>query len=47
VISPQLYEDVVATRFRGLDPARFRPIREVIKGRTYTGHLCLGTPKVR
>ena len=45
VISPQLYDDVVVTRFRGLDPGRFRPIREVIKGRTYTGHLCLGTPK--
>jgi class 3 adenylate cyclase len=45
VVSRQLYEDVVAARFRGLAAERFRPTHTRIKGRTYFGYLCLGTPK--
>ncbi|MEV4149883.1 hypothetical protein AB0J40_39925 [Amycolatopsis sp. NPDC049691] len=45
VVSQRLYEDVVATRFRGLRPDRFRPVTEQVKGRTYRGYLCVGSPK--
>jgi class 3 adenylate cyclase len=45
VTSRQLYQEVVATRFHGLASERFRPMRARIKGRTYAGYLCLGTPK--
>jgi class 3 adenylate cyclase len=45
VISHQLYEEVVATRFHGLVTERFQPMRATIKGRTYRGYICLGTPK--
>lgn len=44
VISRQLFQDVVATRFHGLRPERFRPIRALIKGTVYIGHVCLGSP---
>ncbi|MPZ85162.1 MAG: hypothetical protein GEV28_34165 [Actinophytocola sp.] len=44
VISRQLFQDVVATRFHGLLPERFRPIRALIKGTVYIGHVCLGSP---
>ena len=44
VISRQLYDDVVATRFHGLATERFRPMRARIKGTTYRGYLCLGSP---
>jgi hypothetical protein len=46
VISEQLYRDVVQTRFHGLAPERFRPIRTSAKGVTYAGYLCAGTPRV-
>ncbi|WIY06755.1 hypothetical protein QRX60_23960 [Amycolatopsis mongoliensis] len=45
VVSQRLYEDVVATRFRGLRPDRFRPVAERIKGRIYRGYVCVGSPK--
>lgn len=45
VVSRQLFDDVVATRFRDLSAERFRPMRATIKGTTYRGYLCLGTPK--
>jgi hypothetical protein len=45
VISERLYQDVVATRFRGLDPERFQPLTEHVKGRTYRGYICVGSPK--
>jgi hypothetical protein len=45
VVSQRLYEDVVATRFRGLRPDRFRPLTERVKGRTYCGYVCVGSPK--
>jgi hypothetical protein len=45
VISRSLYQDVVATRFRGLEPDRFRPFSEQVKGRTYCGYICVGSPK--
>jgi hypothetical protein len=45
VVSQRLYEDVVATRFRGLRPDRFRPLTERAKGRTYSGYVCVGSPK--
>jgi hypothetical protein len=45
VVSQRLYEDVVATRFRGLRPDRFRPVTERVKGRTYCGYVCVGSPK--
>ncbi|MEV6623340.1 hypothetical protein AB0M83_03815 [Amycolatopsis sp. NPDC051106] len=45
VVSQRLYEDVVATRFRGLRPDRFRPVAERVKGRTYSGYVCAGSPK--
>lgn len=44
VVSEQLYFDVVAPRFRGLAADRFRSIRTTIKGRTYFGHVCAGSP---
>jgi hypothetical protein len=44
VISRQLYLDIVASEFHGLAPERFRPIRATVKGVTYQGNLCLGTP---
>lgn len=45
VVSQRLYEDVVATRFRGLRPDRFRPVTEQVKGQAYRGYLCVGSPK--
>ncbi len=45
VVSQRLYEDVVATRFRGLRPDRFRPVAEHVKGRTHHGYLCVGSPR--
>jgi class 3 adenylate cyclase len=45
VISEQLYRDVVETRFHGLAPERFRPMRTSVKGVTYSGYLCAGTPR--
>jgi class 3 adenylate cyclase len=45
VVSQRLYQDVVATRFHGLDPDRFRPFSEQVKGRTHHGYLCVGSPK--
>ena len=45
VISDRLYQDVIQTRFNGLEPARFRPIRTTAKGATYCGYLCVGTPR--
>jgi hypothetical protein len=45
VISEQLYRDVVKTRFHGLAPERFRPMRTTVKGMTYSGYLCAGTPR--
>jgi hypothetical protein len=45
VISEPLYRDVVQTRFHGLDPERFRAVRTTVKGTTYTGYLCTGTPR--
>ncbi|HEV2778997.1 MAG TPA: hypothetical protein VGX25_06300 [Actinophytocola sp.] len=46
VISRKLFEEVVATRVHGLEPRRFRQMRATIKGVTYHGYLCLGTPRV-
>jgi hypothetical protein len=45
VVSRQLYEDIVVTGFHGLAPERFRPMRTTIKGATYAGYLCLGSPR--
>jgi hypothetical protein len=45
VISKSLYEDVVCTRFHGLDPARFRRTRFSTKGKAYTGYLSTGVPR--
>lgn len=45
VVSQRLFEDVVATRFRGLRPDRFRPVTEHVKGRTYRGYICVGSPR--
>lgn len=45
VVSEQLYQEVVTTRFHGLAPDRFRPIQEEIKGATYAWYLCQGSPK--
>jgi len=45
VISERLYEDVVASRFHGLLPTRFRPTRVSVKGVAYPGFLCVGTPR--
>jgi hypothetical protein len=45
VVSRQLYLDVVVTGFRGIAADRFRPMSARIKGRNYTGFLCLGTPR--
>jgi class 3 adenylate cyclase len=44
VVSDQLYFHVVAPQFRGLAAGRFRPIRTTIKGRTYFGYICAGSP---
>lgn len=46
VISERVYHDVVETRFHGLAPKRFRPMRVSAKGKTYTGYLCTGTPRL-
>jgi hypothetical protein len=46
VISQQLYDDVVETRFHGLATERFRLMRARIKGRIYRGYLCLGSPTI-
>jgi hypothetical protein len=45
VVSQQLFRDVVGTRFHGLRPERFRPMHVSIKGATYTGYLCVGSPR--
>lgn len=44
VVSDQLFFHVVAPRFRGLDPQRFRPVRTTIKRRTFFGYVCAGSP---
>lgn len=44
VVSEHLYRVVVETRFHGLSPDRFRPVRARIKGITYQGWLCVGSP---
>ncbi|MEV4316716.1 hypothetical protein [Actinocrispum sp. NPDC049592] len=44
VISRQLFTDIVLTGFHGLSPGRFRAIRAKIKGRTYWGYVCQGSP---
>ena len=45
VVSERLYEDVVATGFRGLRPDRFQPVADRVKGRTFRGYVCVGSPK--
>ncbi|GAA3869703.1 hypothetical protein GCM10022243_38940 [Saccharothrix violaceirubra] len=45
VISRQLYDDVVRTRFHDLDPGRFRATRFSTKGRSYAGYLCAGAAR--
>lgn len=39
VISESIYRDVVETRFYGLDPAGFDPLRVTAKGRTYLSYV--------
>jgi hypothetical protein len=45
VVSQRLYRDVVTTRFHGLLPERFRPMSVSVKGRSYAGYLCAGSPR--
>jgi class 3 adenylate cyclase len=45
VISQQLHDDVVRTRFHDLDPSRFRPTRFRVKSQVYSGYLCPGPPR--
>ncbi|MCE6994050.1 hypothetical protein LZG04_04365 [Saccharothrix sp. S26] len=45
VISQQLHDDVVRTRFHDLDPSRFRPTRFRMKNQQYSGYLCTGAPR--
>lgn len=45
VISQQLHDDVVRTRFHDLDPTRFRPTRFRVKSQVYSGYLCAGPPR--
>jgi class 3 adenylate cyclase len=45
VVSKQLYQDVVASRFHGLAPDRFRPTLVSAKKVDYAGYLCSGTPR--
>ncbi|MBE8523532.1 hypothetical protein ILP97_39615 [Amycolatopsis sp. H6(2020)] len=45
VVSRSLYEDVVVPRFRGLQPSRFQPLCEEVKGRAYHGYVCTGSPR--
>lgn len=46
VVSEHLYRVVVETRFHGLVPERFRPIRASVKGVTYHGRICAGPPSL-
>jgi class 3 adenylate cyclase len=45
VVSQRLFEDVVTTRFHGLCPERFRQMKVSAKKSTYTGYLCVGSPR--
>jgi class 3 adenylate cyclase len=45
VISQQLHDDVVRTRFHELDPSRFRHTRFRVKSQVYSGYLCAGSPR--
>ncbi|MCS7481767.1 hypothetical protein ACFFQW_29770 [Umezawaea endophytica] len=45
VVSEQLYQEVVASRFYGLAPDRFRPTLVSAKDKDYAGYLCSGTPR--
>ncbi|HEV8562922.1 MAG TPA: hypothetical protein VGR06_41940 [Actinophytocola sp.] len=45
IVSRQLYQDVVVSGFRGLVSDRFQPMRTTVKGTTYAGYFCLGSPK--
>lgn len=47
VVSDRLFRDVVATRFHGLQPERFRQMRMSVKGKKYTGYICVGSPAAR
>jgi hypothetical protein len=45
VVSQRLYRDVICTRFHGLQPDWFRPMRVSSKGTTYLGYICVGSPR--
>lgn len=45
VVSEQLYQDVVVSRFHGLSPQRFRQTRVSAKDVHYAGYLCTGSPR--
>lgn len=46
VISQALHDDVVLTRFHGLDRTRFRPVRFRVKSQVYGGYVCTGAPRL-
>ncbi|HWO61449.1 MAG TPA: hypothetical protein VNO31_15575 [Umezawaea sp.] len=46
VVSEQLYREVVASRFHGLAPDRFRPTLVTAKNKVYAGYLCSGSPRM-
>jgi class 3 adenylate cyclase len=39
IVSSSLYEEVILSRFRGLDPAAFEKVNVVIKGNSYAGYI--------
>lgn len=43
IVSDSLYHDVVRTGLCALNPAEFQPMRVVIKGATFRGHIYCGT----
>ncbi|MBT2206916.1 MULTISPECIES: hypothetical protein [Actinomadura] len=39
IVSPALYDDVVRSRFRGLDPEGFYPVEQMVKGVRHLGYI--------
>ncbi|WP_067450536.1 hypothetical protein [Actinomadura macra] len=39
IVSPALYDDVIKSRFRGLDPDGFFPVEQTVKGVRHVGYI--------
>jgi hypothetical protein len=47
IVSRELHDDVIRSRFRGLDPAAFFPVEQRIKDQVYAGYIHRERPAVQ